>query len=150
MENKDIKDLLNQMNQKINFILSAVNGTKEELRKEEVEEIEKENILMLETLENEKEVLYNEIEDFENDVEYEKKHFLIDKIATNFILKEFNKNDFDDEDDFDTTKKFSILNDIDIEYLSKKKTGVLEIINAYFFDIKDDLIKLIEEFINEK
>ena len=51
MENKDIKDLLNQMNQKINFILSAVNGTKEELRKEEVEELEKENILMLETLE---------------------------------------------------------------------------------------------------
>lgn len=150
MENKDIKDLLNQMNQKINFILSAVNGTKEELRKEEVEELEKENILMLETLENEKEVLYNEIEDFENDVEYEKKHFLIDKIATNFILKEFNKNDFDDEDDFDTTKKFSILNDIDIEYLSKNKTGVLEIINADFFDIKDDLIKLIEEFINEK
>ncbi len=150
MENKDIKDLLNQMNQKINFILSAVNGTKEELRKEEVAELEKENILMLETLENEKEVLYNEIEDFENDVEYEKKHFLIDKIATNFILKEFNKNDFDDEDDFDTTKKFSILNDIDIEYLSKNKTGVLEIINADFFDIKDDLIKLIEEFINEK
>ena len=150
MENKDIKNLLNQMNQKINFILSAVNGTKEELRKEEVEELEKENILMLETLENEKEVLYNEIEDFENDVEYEKKHFLIDKIATNFILKEFNKNDFDDEDDFDTTKKFSILNDIDIEYLSKNKTGVLEIINADFFDIKDDLIKLIEEFINEK
>ena len=150
MENKDIKDLLNQMNQKINFILSAVNGTKEELRKEEVEELEKENILMLETLENEKEVLYNEIEDFENDVEYEKKHFLIDKIATNFILKEFNKNDFDDEDDFDTTKKFSILNDIDIEYLSKNKTGVLEIINADFFDIKNGLIKLIEEFINEK
>ena len=150
MENKDIKDLLNQMNQKINFILSAVNGTKEELRKEEVAELEKENILMLETLENEKEVLYNEIEDFENDVEYEKKHFLIDKIATNFILKDFNKNDFDDEDDFDTTKKFSILNDIDIEYLSKNKTGVLEIINADFFDIKDDLIKLIEEFINEK
>ena len=150
MENKDIKDLLNQMNQKINFILSAVNGTKEELRKEEVEELEKENILMLETLENEKEVLYNEIEDFENDVEYEKKHFLIDKIATNFILKEFNKNDFDDEDDFDTTKKFSKLNDIDIEYLSKNKTEVFEIINADFFDIKDDLIKLIEEFINEK
>ncbi len=150
MENKDIKDLLNQMNQKINFILSAVNGTKEELRKEEVAELEKENILMLETLENEKEVLYNEIEDFENDVEYEKKYLLIDKIVTNFILKDFNKNDFDDEDDFDTTKKFSILNDIDIEYLSKNKTGVLEIINAYFFDIKDDLIKLIEEFINEK
>ena len=138
------------MNQKINFILSAVNGTKEELRKEEVEELEKENILMLETLENEKEVLYNEIEDFENDVEYEKKYLLIDKIVTNFILKEFNKNDFDDEDDFDTTKKFSILNDIDIEYLSKNKTGVLEIINADIFDIKDDLIKLIEEFINEK
>ena len=138
------------MNQKINFILSAVNGTKEELRKEEVEELEEENILMLETLENEKEVFYNEIEGFENDVEYEKKHFLIDKIVTNLILKEFNKNDFDDEDDFDTTKKFSILNDIDIEYLSKNKTGVLEIINADFFDIKDDLIKLIEEFINEK
>lgn len=150
MENKDIKDLLNQMNQKINFILSAVNGTKEELRKEEVEELEKENILMLETLENEKEVLYNEIEDFENDVEYEKKYLLIDKIVTNFILKDFNKNDFDDEDDFDTTKKFSILNNLDIEYLSKNKTGVLEIINADFFDIKDDLIKLIEEFINEK
>ena len=86
-----------------------------------------------------------EIEDFQNDVEHEKKYLLINEIATNLILKEFNKNDFDDEDDFNTTKNFSILNDIDIEYLSKNKTGVLEIINAYFFDIKDDLIEAVEE-----
>lgn len=140
--------ILETMNQKLSFILSAVSNIKENITQEDLEDIELETNVISESLEIEQEILFNETNNNENDVEEMLVELVCIRLVKNVLLQKGYFNDAD-TDDFNTIATSSSLDEDDIELLIRKYQSVL----VYFENLKDedyynDIMILLEELIN--
>jgi len=152
MENgKEIVKSLDSINQKVNFILSEVSGVKENLTKEDLEEIEYNNTLLSEQVENEEELLSFSTDSMEDESEDVLTECLALKLV-NMVFANLGEYDNANDSDFEDIVENAVLDEEDISLLLKKKDTVINYINENYGadDNKEAILKAIEELTNEQ
>lgn len=144
-----MEELLNKMNHKLSFILSALNGTKEELTKEQLDDFEKENEILIEAVEKEQEIAFIENSNFSDEIDDFSINTLIFKIVNHTLIHNTDYYDEKESEDFLTIMENSIIDNNDVETLIKNKKDIMkkledEYSNEDYYKI---LISTIEELL---
>ncbi len=144
-----MEELLSKMNHKLSFILSALNGTKEELTKEQLDDFEKENEILIEAVEKEQEIAFIENSNFSDEIDDFSINTLIFKIVNHTLIHNTDYYDEKESEDFLTIMENSIIDNNDVETLIKNKKDIMkkledEYSNEDYYKI---LISTIEELL---
>lgn len=140
--------ILDSMNQKINFILSAVSGTKENITQEDVENIAYENDVLTETLAVEEDILYSQNVEAEKEIDDMLVQTVAFKIVNNVLINMGEYNDADSED-LEAIITNSVIDEEDVELLLKRKDDVLFALETHKTEeYYQNLISTVEELTN--
>ena len=143
MEN--IKKELDSLNQKTNFILSAVSNVKENLTDEDLDRVAFENEILNEQLEDEELKLDEETQKLDDVVDDSSLQMLIFKLIHNTLI---NTGYFDDVEDDDVDYK--TIDEEDIALLLGYKDKFLELLEEYKNeDFYSDLIDYVKDLTDE-
>jgi len=144
MEN--IKKELDSLNQKTNFILSAVSNVKENLTDEDLDRVAFENEILNEQLEFEEVKLEEETQKLDEVVDDSSLQMLIFKLIHNTLI---NKGYFDDVEDNDDVS-YKTINEEDIALLLGYKDKFIELLEEYKNeDFYTDLIEYFKDLTDE-
>jgi len=144
MEN--IKKELDSLNQKTNFILSAVSNVKENLTDEDLDRVAFENEILNEQLEFEEVKLEEETQKLDEVVDDSSLQMLIFKLIHNTLI---NKGYFDDVEDNDDVS-YKTINEEDIALLLGYKDKFIELLEEYKNeDFYSDLIDYVKDLTDE-
>lgn len=124
-----MKNLIERIDQKISFILSALSGRKKEVTQKELDDLEIESQILEEQLENERELLDDEIQRFNEEIEEDNFSNSCMKIVMNIAMRKGYLDELEKEEFEECIKRHKYtVKDIEI-YKSKNKQVLKEFEN---------------------
>lgn len=143
-----MEQLLNTMNQKLSFVLSAVSGTKEAVTDEDMQEIAYENETLAQAVEVEQEILFNETVEVETSTDDLLVQTLSSKLV-NMVMLELGEYDDAEPEDYNVIAQSSTINNEDVKLLIRKRDKVIELFGVHSEEhYYKNLISTVEELTN--
>lgn len=144
-----MEEILKTMNNKLSFILSTLNGTKEELTKEQLNDLENENEILIEAVEKEQEIAFIENSNLESEFDFLTNSLLIKKIVNYTLIHNTDYYDEKESEDYLTILENITIDNNDVEILIKNKKDIMkkledEYSNEDYYKI---LISTVEELL---